>query len=467
MKRLLQINPVLRVNTSTGRIMQEIGELAMQNGWESYIAYSYGRDGIKECKSRLMPVGNKWSVFQHGVITRLFDKHGLASDNATRQFIRRIEELQPDIIHIHNLHGYFLNYQILFDYLSKAGIPVVWTVHDCWLYTGHCYYYSYVGCNKWQNGCRHCPQKREFPASLWLDRSHQNYADKEVAFTSMPRDLLTIVPVSQWIREEMAHSFLREYDFRVIHNGINTETFNLFDTDAIKQRYQLEGKHILLGVASIWSKEKGLEDFIRLAGLLREDEVIVLVGIKPGEQKMLPKNMVGISRTENIHRLAELYSAADAFVNLTWQDNYPTVNLEAIACGTPVVTYRTGGSIEVITPYTGTVVEQGDLNGVLKAVRTIESKGKGCYAQPCRNHALAHFRKEERYADYLALYDELIQRTLDKVFHERSTAYSFHKPAFQSDVYGTGNSRTEATPCPSSEIRKGGGPLCRYRTPFA
>ena len=227
----------------------------------------------------------------------------------------------------------------------------------------------------------------------------------------MPRDLLTIVPVSQWIREEMAHSFLREYDFRVIHNGINTETFNLFDTDAIKQRYQLEGKHILLGVASIWSKEKGLEDFIRLAGLLREDEVIVLVGIKPGEQKMLPKNMVGISRTENIHRLAELYSAADVFVNLTWQDNYPTVNLEAIACGTPVVTYRTGGSIEVITPYTGTVVEQGDLNGVLKAVRMIESKGKGCYAQPCRNHALAHFRKEERYADYLALYDELIQRT--------------------------------------------------------
>lgn len=209
----------------------------------------------------------------------------------------------------------------------------------------------------------------------------------------------------------MAHSFLREYDFRVIHNGINTETFNLFNADAIKQRYQLEGKHILLGVASIWSKEKGLEDFIRLAGLLREDEVIVLVGIKPGEQKMLPKNMVGISRTENIHQLAELYSAADAFVNLTWQDNYPTVNLEAIACGTPVVTYRTGGSIEVITPYTGTVVEQGNLNGVLKAVRTIESKGKGCYARPCRDYALAHFRKEERYADYLALYDELIQRT--------------------------------------------------------
>lgn len=411
MKRLLQINPVLRVNTSTGRIMQEIGELAMQNGWESYVAYSYGRDGIKDCQSRLLPIGNKWDVLRHGIVTRLFDRHGLSSNAVTSKFISQIKELQPDVIHIHNIHGYFLNYRLLFEYLSRCHIPVIWTVHDCWLYTGHCYYYSYVGCNKWQSGCRYCPQKREFPASLWFDRSQQNYADKKAAFTSMPRNLLTIVPVSQWIREEMAHSFLRDYEYRIIHNGINTETFKLFDGEEIKLRYQLQGKHIFLGVASIWSKEKGLKDFIQLARLLREDEVIVLVGIKPKEQRLLPKNIIGIARTENTRQLAELYSAADAFVNLTWQDNYPTVNLEAIACGTPVVTYRTGGSIEVITPSTGIVVEQGDLSGVLKAVRTIESKGKGYYTQPCRNYALAHFCKEERYADYLTLYDELIQRT--------------------------------------------------------
>lgn len=411
MKRLLQINPVLRVNTSTGRIMQEIGELAMQNGWESYIAYSYGRDGIKECKSRLLPVGNWWSVLKHGVATRLFDRHGLASGTATRKFIRQMEELQPDIIHIHNIHGYFLNYRLLFAYLSQCHIPIVWTVHDCWLYTGHCYYYSYAGCQKWQSGCRHCPQKRGFPASLWLDRSQQNYADKKEAFTSVPRNLLTIVPVSQWIREEMALSFLHDYEYHIIHNGINTETFKLFNAEEIKLRYQLQGKHIILGVASIWSKEKGLEDFIRLAAMLREDEVIVLVGVKPKEQRLLPKNIIGIARTGNIEQLAQLYSAADVFVNPTWQDNYPTVNMEAIACGTPVVTYRTGGSIETITPSTGMVVEQGDMNGVLEAVRTIESRGKGYYAQPCRNYALAHFRKEERYADYLALYDQLIQRT--------------------------------------------------------
>ena len=410
MRKLLQINPVLRVNTSTGRIMQEIGELAMQHGWESYIAYSYGRDGIKPCKSHLVPVGNRWSVVWHGIVTRLFDRHGLSSDEATRRFIRQIEELNPDIIHIHNIHGYFLNYKILFEFLSRYGKPVIWTVHDCWLYTGHCYYYSYIGCNKWQIGCRHCPQKKEFPTSWLLDRSERNFLDKKAAFTSMPKERLTIVPVSEWIRGEMEHSFLKGYDMRVIHNGINLEVFNIYGTEEVKNKYELGGKHILLGVASIWSREKGLDDFIELSAMLNEDETLVLVGVDAVIQKRLPQNIVGIRRTENIRQLAELYSAADVFVNLTWQDNYPTVNLEAIACGTPVVTYRMGGSIEAVTEHTGFVVEQGDVKGILEAVRKIEKEGKTSYQQPCRDYALAHFNKEERYADYLRLYDELIRK---------------------------------------------------------
>lgn len=410
MKKLLQINPVLRVNTSTGRIMQEIGELAMQHGWESYIAYSYGRDGIKPCRSKLVPVGNRWSVTWHGIVTRLSDRHGLSSDEATRKFIRQIEELNPDIIHIHNIHGYFLNYKILFEFLSRYGKPVIWTVHDCWLYTGHCYYYSYIGCNKWQIGCRHCPQKKEFPTSWLLDRSERNFLDKKAAFTSMPKERLTIVPVSEWIRGEMEQSFLKGYDMRVIHNGINLEVFNIYGTEEVKNKYQLGGKHILLGVASIWSREKGLDDFIELAAMLNKDETLVLVGVDAAIQKRLPYNIIGITRTENIRQLAELYAAADVFVNLTWQDNYPTVNLEAIACGTPVVTYRTGGSIEAVTEHTGFVVEQGDVKGVLEAVRKIKKAGKTSYQQPCRDYALAHFNKEERYADYLRLYDELIRK---------------------------------------------------------
>lgn len=407
MKKLLQINPVIRVNTSTGRIMQEIGELAMQNGWECHIAYSKGRDGIRECRSDIIPVGNKWSTAWHGIETRLFDRHGLASSHATRQFVRKIEEIRPDVVHIHNIHGYFLNYQILFDYLSKAGIPVVWTVHDCWLYTGHCYYYSFAGCDRWQTGCHHCPQKKEFPTSLFCDRSRRNFEDKKAAFTSMPLDRMTIVPVSEWIRNEMRRSFLSAYPFRVIHNGINTDIFNVYDDRQVRKTFGLGNRHILLGVASIWSREKGLDDFIRMAGMLNEDEVVVLVGIKPEDRKRLPDNVVGIARTENIRQLAELYAAADVFVNPTWQDNYPTVNMEAIACGTPVVTYRTGGSVEVITPATGMIVEQGNLNELLKSIREIENKGKAFYREACRKYALLNFKKEDRYMEYLRLYEEL------------------------------------------------------------
>lgn len=410
MKTLLQINPVLRVSTSTGRIMQEIGELAMQNGWQSYIAYSRGRDGIKPCSSKLVPVGNKWSVAWHGLETRLFDRHGLASSLATRQFIRQIERIQPDVIHIHNIHGYFLNYQILFEYLSKCNISVVWTVHDCWLYTGHCYYYSYVNCNRWQSGCGECPQRKEFPASLWIDRSRQNYLDKKKAFTSMPQDKLVIVPVSNWIKSEMQKSFFCGYNFQVIHNGINTEVFRVYDAQEVREKYGLGDKHVLLGVASIWSREKGLDDFIQMAALLKKEELIVLVGIKPEERKRLPENIIGIARTENIQQLAGLYSIADAFINPTWQDNYPTVNMEAIACGTPVVTYRTGGSVEAVTDETGFIVEQGNYKELLEAARMIRQRGKSYYQSRCREYALMHFKKEDRYSDYIRLYDELTKR---------------------------------------------------------
>ena len=284
----------------------------------------------------------------------LVDRHGLASSFATRQFIRQIERIQPDVIHIHNIHGYFLNYRILFEYLSKCNIPVVWTVHDCWLYTGHCYYYSYVNCNRWQDGCGECPQRKEFPASLWIDRSRQNYLDKKQAFTSMPQDKLVIVPVSNWIKSEMQKSFFCGYNFQVIHNGINTEVFRVYDAQEVREKYGLGDKHVLLGVASIWSREKGLDDFIQMAALLKKEELIV--------------------------------------------------------GGTPVVTYRTGGSVEAVTDETGFIVEQGNYKELLEAARMIRQRGKSYYQSRCREYALMHFKKEDRYSDYIRLYDELTKR---------------------------------------------------------
>ena len=403
--KLLQINPVVRLNTSTGRIMREIGELAIASGWESYVAYSGARDGRPEHTSHLVPVGDKLDLAVHAVATRLFDAHGLASRRATRQLIRRIREIDPDIIHIHNIHGYFLNYPMLCKYLKESGKPIIWTVHDCWIYTGHCYYYSAAHCDKWRTGCGHCPQKRAFPASLLFDRSARNWRDKQRAFGSL--DNLTIVPVSDWIRQEMASSFLADKHFQVFHNGIDLNTFRPEAAEGTPRR---EGT-VILGVASLWHEEKGFEDLVKLAGMLRSDEHLVMIGrMSEGQRQRMPAGVEMIERTENAGKLAALYATATAFVNPTWQDNYPTVNLEAVSCGTPVVTYRTGGSVESVTDGTGFVVEQGDVEGMLARVRELAAGDRAATAERCRAYALAHFRKEDCYQNYIRLYENLAAR---------------------------------------------------------
>lgn len=413
--KIVQINPVLRTSTSTGRIMQEIGALAQSQGWLNWAAYSRGRDGLREATTPTIPVGNRLSTALHGLLTRLTDRHGLGSAAATRAFVDRLREIDPDIVHIHNIHGYFLSYPVLFDYLRQSRAKVVWTVHDCWLFTGHCYHYAYAGCDRWTTGCGNCPQRGAFPRSWLVDRSRANFEDKRRWFTSLPKERLTIVPVSQWMRGEMARSFLKDYPYKVIHNGIDTSVFRPRPEGAAAARERLgldSDKKIILGLASIWSPEKGLGDFVEMAQMLHDDEAIVLVGVDERTARTLPSGIRTIRRTENIEMLAALYSTATAFVNPTRQDNYPTVNLEAIACGTPVVTYRTGGSVESVTPTTGAVVDQGDVAGLLAAVRRIEAAGPAAFAAPCRDYALAHFRKEDRYQDYLRLYEALLN---DKV----------------------------------------------------
>ncbi len=400
-RKLLQINPVVRQNTSTGRIMKEIGELAIEAGWESYIAYSRARDGEPQHSSRLVPVGDRLDLALHAVATRLFDAHGLASRRATRELIRRIREIDPDIVHIHNVHGYFLNYPMLSEFLRQRGKPVIWTVHDCWLYTGHCYHYASVHCDKWRTGCGHCPQKRAFPASWLLDRSARNWRRKRQAFGSLD---LTVVTVSDWMRREMADSFLGDKRFVVIHNGIDLDTFR---PEAAADAPATPGTTIL-AVASIWLEEKGLGDLAALAGKLRDGERLVLVGRMTEEQRRrFPAGVELVERTENVGKLAALYASATVLVNPTWQDNYPTVNLEAIACGTPVVTYRTGGSVESVTDGTGAVVEQGDVDGMLARVREFAAADRALTTARCREYALQHFGKTKCYKNYIQLYEDL------------------------------------------------------------
>lgn len=400
MKKLLQINPVIKENTSTGKIMRTLGELAQAAGWESYVAYSRARDGVPPHSSRLVPVGNKADLLLHWVATRLFDAHGLASRLATRRFVARLRELNPDVIHIHNIHGYFLNYKILSRALAQMGKPVVWTVHDCWLYTGHCYHYASAGCERWKTGCHHCPQKKAFPASWLLDRSRRNWEDKKKAFCSIPG--LTLVTVSRWMKGEIARSFLGGVRCEVIHNGIDLDTFRPSPSAETALAY---GTYYL-AVASIWLPEKGLQDLEKLSSVLDADERLVVVGKRPSGHRF-PRNVVCLERTADAAALAALYTETVALVNPTWQDNYPTVNMEAIACGTPVVSYRTGGSPESITPQTGRVVEQGDVEGLAEALHAIRRQGKEHFSEACRSYALAHFRAQDRFNDYIQLYESL------------------------------------------------------------
>lgn len=404
MPKILQINTV--VNTgSTGRICEEIGLKIITNEWVSYIAY--GRNE-KPSKSKLIKIGTLKDVYLHVLKSRIFDRHGFESLRPTINFINKIENIKPDIIHIHNLHGYYINIEVLFNYLASTSVPVVWTLHDCWPFTGHCTYFDLINCNRWKTGCYDCPNKNEYPASYFFDNSKTNYSNKYKLFTSIKN--LTIVPVSNWLGNIVKESFLNKYKQHLIYNGVNLEIFAPKISNSIKKNLGIDNRFILLGVASIWNSRKGLEDYISLSKLIKRDCVIVLVGLKEKQIKRLPSNIIGISRTENIQELAELYSAADLFLNLTYEDNFPTTNLESLACGTPVLTYNTGGSVEAVDDKTGFIVEKGDLNAVIDAIKLVEEKGKVYYSSACRERAISLYNKEDRFNEYIQLYNEILNK---------------------------------------------------------
>lgn len=401
-RRLLQINSVIN-SGSTGRIAEDIGKKVMEKGWESYIAY--GRND-RASKSYKLEIGHNCDVIWHGLQTRLFDKHGFASKRATKELVRNIRQLKPDIIHLHNLHGYYLNIEILFNYLASTQIPIVWTLHDCWPFTGHCAHFMFYNCNKWKIHCEKCPAKKSYPSSLFLDRSYRNYEIKKNLFTSIEN--LTLITVSNWLHSIVKESFLKFSNIHTIYNGIDTTVFFPRSTTSIEKRINTSDKFVILGVSNVWIPKKGLNDFIKLSNLLKEDEIIVMIGINDEIKKHLPPNIITFPKTENIEQLADFYSIADVLLNLSWEDNFPTINLESLACGTPVITYRTGGSPESITAETGFVTEQGDLLELRDAIDILKKNGRSTYSTACRQRALTYFNKEDRYDDYVDIYEKML-----------------------------------------------------------
>jgi len=403
MKKLLQINSVVN-SGSTGRIAEEIGQMALVSGWQSYIAF--GRND-RPSKSELIKIGNVWDIRIHGLQTRLLDRHGLASKASTRELIKQIDRIKPDIIHLHNIHGYYINIDILFKYLQTKAIPVVWTFHDCWPITGHCSHFSFVGCEKWKTQCFKCPQKDEYPASWLFDRSEKNFLLKKEIFTLLPN--VTLVSVSKWMSEILKESYLRNYPIKVINNGINIEVFKPSAVNSFRIKYNLDNKFILLGVASIWSPRKGLKDFITLSKLLDSSYQIVLVGLTRKQLEQLPGNIVGIERTESVKNLAELYSAADIVLNLSYEETFGLTTVEGFACGTPSIVYNATASPELIDKTTGFVVKPGDIEGIVDAIDQIKENGKPYYSDACVNRAHRFYKKEERYKEYINLYESLLK----------------------------------------------------------
>ncbi len=403
MKKLLQINTVVNYG-STGRIAEEIGITAMNAGWESYIAYGrYPR----ESKSKLIKIGNEFDQKMHGLQTRLFDRHGLASRKATKKLIDEIRNIQPNIIHLHNLHGYYLNIELLFKFLKTSNTPVIWTLHDCWPITGHCVHFTFAQCDKWKSQCYACPEKKTYPSSIFLDRSTKNYQLKKELFTSIEN--LTLIPVSKWLKGVLKESFLKRYPAQVIYNGIDTRIFNAKESGKFRKQYQLENKFIILGVTNVWNNRKGLQDIHNLSKNLDENFQIVLIGLTDEQIEKLPDNIIGIARTESVEMLSEIYATSDVFINTTYEDTFPTTNLEALACGTPVITYNTGGSPEAIDTATGIVVEPGNLQALKTAIHQIQSKGKATYSQVCIQRAHQLYKKEDRYKEYVEVFNELVE----------------------------------------------------------
>ena len=392
---------------SVGRIAEQIGESIMDSGWTSYIAYS--RNG-NQSKSKLIRIGTKFDFYKHAIETRLFDNHSFSSKSATIELVNTLKKIKPDIIHLHHLHGYFVHVGVLFNYFKDCGVPLVWTFHDCWSFTGHCTHFDFVNCEKWKIQCFNCEQKNEYPKSLIFDRSKQNYIMKKKIFTSVKN--LIIVPVSNWLEGKVKESFLGSYPCSVIKNGIDLNVFYPKGTrNPVLEQYRIQDKFIILGVASSWNSKKGLYEFIKLAGMIDESKyTIVLVGLPQNLIKKLPKNVIGIKRTENVQQLADLYSAADVFLNPTFEDSYPTTNLEALSCGTPVITYKTGGSVESVTEETGILIEKGNLNDVIIALEKILSKGKEFYSHKCRETAVLNFDKNLKFKEYLKIYNKILYK---------------------------------------------------------
>lgn len=397
--RIVQINAAYKIG-STGKIMSDLNDVIVANGHEGYMVCAYS--AVKDIPNLYVTehVNYELAVRKNIFISRVTGTMGYRQKSVTKKMIEWIEKKKPDVVHLHNIHGDWLNIHVLFKYLKASNVKVVWTLHDCWSFTGRCSHFELYGCEKWKNGCFKCVNNRVYPISYFFDFSKRMYADKKELFAGLS-DAVLVTP-SKWLAEYVNMSYLNEYPVKVINNGIDLSIFYPRTTFS-PYLIDCKDKKVILGVASSWTENKGLLDIYKLNELIDHTKYqIVLIGLNVRQLADVPKNIMAIGRTNNADELAEIYSNADVFVNPTYQDNFPTTNLESLACGTPVITYKTGGSIESIDEDVGIVIKQGDVEGLKNALHAAFELDQ----KKCVDMAVRRFDKRNCFARYLQLYNE-------------------------------------------------------------
>lgn len=395
--KLLQLNVTANWG-STGRIAEGIGQAALNRGWDSYIAY--GRN-MNPSNLQLIKVGNKLDVYAHYVRNRLLDGEGLGSKKPTNQLIKYIDQVKPNVIHLHNIHDHWLNYPILFDYLRKTNLPVVWTFHDYWAFTGGCAYFEKANCHKWKTGCGKCPLNKNL-----IDCSKENFNRKIDCINSI-KNKLSIISVSNWVDSLVTASKLQYANKKVIYNGVDVTTLH----PILSSRSGFNNKKVILGVANIWSESKGLKDYIKLRKLLDDRYIIVLVGLTNNEINQLPSGIIGLKRTNNLDELAKLYSRADVLVSFSRHETFGMTLAEAFACGTPAIAYDVTALPEVISKDTGFIVPLRDIEKVKDSVEKICSldSDKTRISENCRKRAINLFNEKIQFNKYVDFYESLLK----------------------------------------------------------
>lgn len=395
---------ILSINTlntgSTGRIMRQIADAARKRGHDVTLCYPHSRTNEANYQVSDIYIVNRY-IRLIGTFLDFIGCYRFAFYFSTSLFLRKVDRINPDIVHLHNLHGSYINLYLLFKYLKKKKIKVIWTLHDCWAFTGHCGHYITIGCSKWINGCHNCPRYKDYPSSIF-DDSRRRYRFKSSLFNGLSN--MTIVPVSKWLADQCSQSFLKERKCIPIYNGIDIETFSFRNSD-IKEKYGLQGKFIAICLATSWDEDKGFSDYIKLANLLSDDEVIVMVGLTEENKSQLSPNIVGVSRTESLSELVLLYSAADVLLSLSKAETFGLTIVEAMACGTPAIVYDNTAQKELLQPETGFLVDTGSIEKVYQCMKVVRLKGRDYYSKSCRKYVETNFSDFLQFSKYIDLYE--------------------------------------------------------------